>query len=182
MTLSALPEELPVAVKVLRPLARWIWTLYRDHPGLAEYELVRLTGTAQASVNRSVQVLVKAGLLKGVGRARQAVATPQPGRQARPSARSPGRARAQKRVYQTRTLAAQQASALSAGDAHYRVFVVRVPGAATGSGGNRAAGTAYVVALDQDEVAGLIAAGSKYAALYDFSSKDPEKRPQIRDF
>lgn len=178
---STLPEELPVAVKVQRPLARWIWTLYRDRPGLAEHELVRLTGTAQASVNRSVQALVEAGLLSGTGRARRAVTTPQPGQQAARPARRPGARRAQKRVYQMQKLAEQQASALSAGQTRYRVFVVRIPAAAAGSSGNRAAGTAYVVALARGEVAGLIAAESKYAALYDFSNPAPEKRPQIRE-
>lgn len=182
------PHELPSGVRTQRTLARWIWTLYRDTPGLSESQLVALTGADQAYINRSVRDLLSVGLLIGTGPQRRASDTVQEvtliERRGRPPA-APGRGaleRSEQRVYQVRSRAAARCASLNSRRERWFVFMVRAAPVCqrAASPANRAAGTVYVVARRVDDVPSLVRDQARHAALFEFAAADPARRPDIR--
>lgn len=179
--------ELPDAVRTQRTLARWIWTLYAQRPGLSEVNLVELTGADQGYVNRSVKALLSVGLLVGDGPHRRVAHDLAPVSMVplkhRGSAEPDQAAvrRSGQRVYQVRTRAAAQCRALNGSDGSFwKVF--RVKSGLTGEtvSGNRAAGTLYVVARTALEVPGLVATQSKNVHLYVFGAEDGPRRALVQ--
>lgn len=114
---------LPAPLASFSTLARWIWTLYRDHPNLTNAALVAVTGAQKSNVSQATSQLLSGGLLTRTDAGVQAVTTFTDWAMS-----DSHHDKLQTRTYQTLRLAERQARTLfTTGGAPHHVYQVRLP-------------------------------------------------------
>ncbi len=105
-------QPLPVALQAHSTLARWIWTLYRDHANLTDATIMAATGALAPSITKARQALLKSALLNRSPDGLVSVQIPKPDAL---GPTDPAHSTAlDRRVYQTLSHARRQAASIFA--------------------------------------------------------------------